>query len=143
MLRICVQVWGGAVPVFLELEQSEITTVGAAPQPLLVGTCQASHSFSQCNAPLQLLVPRVGYLYQLVDQVKEHFAQYAPTMDGRVWFDDGGTPVKWWALMCVCNAHSLSRRHHPAGALYDAAGAKGPWQLTVHFLSFPEEHIIA
>lgn len=53
--------------------------------------------FSQPWCDVQLLVPRVGYLYQLVDQVKEHFAQYAPTMDGRVWFEnkETGQAVKW------------------------------------------------
>ena len=34
-------------------------------------------------------------------------------------------------------------RHHPVGTLYDAAGAQGPWHLTVHFLSFPEAEILS
>jgi len=104
------RVWGGAVPIFIQLAQNEITTVGDAPQPLL------------------LLVPRVGYLSLLADTVREHFASFAPTVDGRLWFEYEGNPVRW---------------HYPAGALYDAAGPQGPWQLTAHFLSFPEEELLA
>lgn len=95
--------------MFIQLPRDQIATVGAGPQPLV------------------LMVPRVGYLTLISELVREHFAQHVPALDGRLWFEDRGSPVRW---------------HYPAGVLYDAANIKGPWHLTAHFLSFPESEIL-
>ena len=44
-----------------------------------------------------------------------------------MWFSCGGSPLKW---------------HHPIGVLYDIHGGSLPWDITVHFSSYPQNELI-
>ena len=101
------------MPVFCSLATNEITTVGEGPHPLMVCVARqwladASVAISDSDplCGVQLLVPRVGYLHQYKDIIASHFASYAPTVDGRLWFEENGTPVRWCrSSLCLLLAH--------------------------------------
>lgn len=69
-------VWKGAIPLQLQLHNSEVTTV---PPPL----------------PSLILAPRNGYLPLLVPLVKPQFRSALPIGQDTGWFEYEGLPLKW------------------------------------------------
>ncbi|KAB0340751.1 hypothetical protein FD754_022854 [Muntiacus muntjak] len=77
-----------------------------------------------------LLLPRVSYLTLVTDKVKKHFQKVMRQEDiSEIWFEYEGTPLKW---------------HYPIGLLFDllASSSALPWNITVHFKSFPEKDLL-
>ncbi|KAI5067092.1 hypothetical protein GOP47_0017620 [Adiantum capillus-veneris] len=76
--------------------------------------------------PSLFLASRNGYLPLLVPQVKPHFQSALPIGQDTGWFEYEGLPLKW---------------HVPIGVLFDLLcfEPKRPWNLMVHFRSFPSE----
>jgi autophagy-related protein 5 len=79
--------------------------------------------------PTYLLLPRLSYLPLATDKVKKYFLKFIPEhlTDNDMWFSCGGSPLKW---------------HHPIGVLYDIHGGSLPWDITVHFSSYPQNELI-
>uniref|UniRef100_A0A8C2NLL2 Autophagy protein 5 n=1 Tax=Capra hircus TaxID=9925 RepID=A0A8C2NLL2_CAPHI len=80
--------------------------------------------------PYYLLLPRVSYLTLVTDKVKKHFQKVMRQEDiSEIWFEYEGTPLKW---------------HYPIGLLFDllASSSALPWNITVHFKSFPEKDLL-
>ncbi|XP_049754309.1 autophagy protein 5 isoform X1 [Elephas maximus indicus] len=80
--------------------------------------------------PYYLLLPRVSYLTLVTDKVKKHFQKVMRQEDiSEIWFEYEGTPLKW---------------HYPIGLLFDllASSSALPWNITVHFKSFPERDLL-
>ncbi|CAH6778282.1 Atg5 [Phodopus roborovskii] len=80
--------------------------------------------------PYYLLLPRVSYLTLVTDKVKKHFQKAMRQEDvSEIWFEYEGTPLKW---------------HYPIGLLFDllASSSALPWNITVHFKSFPEKDLL-
>jgi len=77
--------------------------------------------------PTYLLLPRLSYLPLATDKVRKYFSKFVSDAEGEMWFSSGGTPLKW---------------HHPIGVLYDVHGGDLPWDITVHFSSFPQSELI-
>ncbi|XP_021082986.1 autophagy protein 5 isoform X3 [Mesocricetus auratus] len=80
--------------------------------------------------PYYLLLPRVSYLTLVTDKVKKHFQKALRQEDvSEIWFEYEGTPLKW---------------HYPIGLLFDllASSSALPWNITVHFKSFPEKDLL-
>uniref|UniRef100_A0A7N4NYU9 Autophagy protein 5 n=1 Tax=Sarcophilus harrisii TaxID=9305 RepID=A0A7N4NYU9_SARHA len=80
--------------------------------------------------PYYLLLPRVSYLPLVTDKVKKHFQKVMRQEDiSEIWFEYEGTPLKW---------------HYPIGLLFDllASNTALPWNITVHFKSFPEKDLL-
>jgi len=116
------QVWDGRVPVSFILASNE---VGSVEQP----------------DRLFMLVSRMTYFPLVIDRVQRYFQRYTSADKSSagaasalvdIWLeDDNGSPVRW---------------HYPVGVLYDLAAQStllsSPWQLTVHFSSFPEHELI-
>jgi len=112
------EVWEGRIPAVFELSQDD--------KPEDTDT-----------DPYYLMLPRMSYLPLATEKVKKHFSSRIGSLDtSSIWFDYKGTPLKW---------------HHPIGALFDLlkGGDDGldndeglPWQLTVHFSSFPTQQLI-
>ncbi|XP_065767629.1 autophagy protein 5 isoform X2 [Muntiacus reevesi] len=79
---------------------------------------------------IDLLLPRVSYLTLVTDKVKKHFQKVMRQEDiSEIWFEYEGTPLKW---------------HYPIGLLFDllASSSALPWNITVHFKSFPEKDLL-
>ncbi|KAL2317310.1 hypothetical protein Fmac_031186 [Flemingia macrophylla] len=83
------QVWEGAIPLQIELHESEVTTLPPPP-------------------PALLLAPRIGYLPLLISLLKPHFTSTLPPGVDTIWFDYKGLPLKWYIptgvlfdLLCV------------------------------------------
>ncbi|KAK3289754.1 Ubiquitin-like modifier-activating enzyme atg7 [Cymbomonas tetramitiformis] len=78
---------------------------------------------------MYVMAPRMGYLQTLATQAYEHFQEFLPPGDTRFWLDYEGLPLKW----------SI-----PTGVLYDLLAKKRdlPWELTVHFRTFPDEVLL-
>ncbi|KAL8038206.1 hypothetical protein ABFX02_11G090200 [Erythranthe guttata] len=69
--------WGGAVPLQIHLDDSEVTTLPPPP-------------------PALILAPRLGYLPLLVSQIKPFFSSSLPPGADTVWFEYKGLPLKWY-----------------------------------------------
>lgn len=69
-------VWMGAIPLQLQLDRSEVTTLPPPP-------------------PSLILAPRNGYLPLLVPVIKPHFQSALPIGQDTGWFDYRGLPLKW------------------------------------------------
>uniref|UniRef100_D3ZJZ1 Autophagy protein 5 n=1 Tax=Rattus norvegicus TaxID=10116 RepID=D3ZJZ1_RAT len=72
----------------------------------------------------------VSYLTLVTDKVKKHFQKVMRQEDvSEIWFEYEGTPLKW---------------HYPIGLLFDllASSSALPWNITVHFKSFPEKDLL-
>ncbi|GAQ86304.1 autophagy protein 5 [Klebsormidium nitens] len=78
--------------------------------------------------PLFLMAPRLGYLPLLASKIEPHFRAALPPGTDAIWFEYRGLPLKW---------------HIPTGVLYDLLAEEKtlPWQLTVHFRTYPSELI--
>jgi hypothetical protein len=63
--------------------------------------------------------------------VQAHFLGVVPTAVDEIWLDCNGTPLRW---------------HFAVGVLFDLHNDSLlppiPWQITVHFSSFPEDRLI-
>ncbi|KAK3409526.1 hypothetical protein EUGRSUZ_J01641 [Eucalyptus grandis] len=70
-------VWKGAIPLQIQLHESEVTALPPPP-------------------PLLILAPRIGYLPLLIPRVKPHFGGALPPGADTVWFDYNGLPLKWF-----------------------------------------------
>lgn len=103
------EVWRGHLPTVFTLAPDEVATVH---QP---------RAFAAC-LPRQTLLPFV------CDAVRRHFEPFGPPMGGKLWFAHEGTPLRWQL---------------PVGVLFDllvgeeADEGALPWNITVHFQSFP------
>ncbi|KAL6087201.1 hypothetical protein STEG23_008810, partial [Scotinomys teguina] len=94
-----------------------------------VGT-ERSQEIGSLELDLELLLPRVSYLTLVTDKVKKHFQKVMRQEDvSEIWFEYEGTPLKW---------------HYPIGLLFDllASSSALPWNITVHFKSFPEKDLL-
>ncbi|KAH7430345.1 hypothetical protein KP509_09G094700 [Ceratopteris richardii] len=69
-------VWKGAIPMQLQLHNSEVTTV---PPP----------------SNFLMLAPRNGYLPLLLPYIKPHFQSALPIGQDTGWFEYEGLPLKW------------------------------------------------
>ncbi|KAG9416076.1 autophagy protein 5 [Aphanomyces cochlioides] len=113
-MKIGEQLWEGHVPVCFSIDASEITTL-------------------QVPRPYYAMVPRVSSLMTTSENVINHFKDVAPPiLSGQlsryVWFEFGGTPLKWQL---------------PFGVLYDMYGKHSlPWAITVHFQGYPSQHLL-
>jgi autophagy-related protein 5 len=103
------ETWRGALPTIFTLAADEVTTL------------RPPRAFYKC-------LPRQSLLPFVCDVVHAHFAPFGPPMGGEIWFEYAQEPLRWQI---------------PIGALYDllvgeeAEEAALPWQITVHFQSFP------
>jgi len=96
--------------------------------------CAASHELNNSDdkpMPLFLMVSRVSYLPLINKQVAKYFEKYTDT-SGDIWYEYDGKPLTW---------------HLPTGHLFDIntgylPDVKLPWNITVHFQSFPTNKII-
>ena len=103
--------WRGALPAVFTLAADELCGI-RAPRP-----------FYKC-------LPRQSLLPFVCESVREHFAPYGPPMGGQMWFESNGVPLRWQL---------------PIGVLFDllvgtdsrSAAITLPWQITIHFTSFP------
>jgi len=102
--------WRGALPAVFTLAPDELCGI-RPPRP-----------FSLC-------LPRQSLLPFVCEAVRTHFAPFGPPMGSEMWFEHSGTPLRWQL---------------PIGVLFDLlVGAEAsaceslPWQITVHFASFP------
>lgn len=107
------QVWDGKIPIAFNLAQDEVTT----PEPPVT---------------YYVLAPRCSYLTLVTDAVQRHFVNSIPEppdTEDEIWFDYEGIPLRW---------------HWPIGVLFDLFGStsKLPWNLTVHFQSYPDDEIL-
>jgi autophagy-related protein 5 len=111
------ELWEGQIPAAVTLCSDDVTAL-TTPDPIYV------------------MIPRMGYLANVVNTVIECF-QDSVTQYGsqnNVWFACEGQPLNWQL---------------PAGVLYDmfcdssaARDANLPWKLTVHFQAFPSEVLV-
>ncbi|XP_078178081.1 autophagy protein Apg5 family [Carex rostrata] len=70
-------IWEGAIPLQIQLHESEITSIPPPP-------------------PLMILGLRIGYLPLLIAPLKAHFSSALPPGTDNVWFDYKGLPIKWY-----------------------------------------------
>ncbi|KAF8976965.1 autophagy protein 5 [Entomortierella lignicola] len=117
-------IWDGSIPIQFTWDKAEAAAVGS----------NAVESFF-------FEAPRCSYFSLLTSHVRKHFVDMALHFigdDAEVWYDYGGTPLKW---------------HYPIGLLYDihglqASAGKGangsllPWKVTVHFQNYPADKLI-
>ncbi|XP_044505829.1 autophagy protein 5 [Mangifera indica] len=69
--------WEGAIPLQIQLHESEVTTLPPPP-------------------PALILAPRMGYLPLLSALVKPYFSSALPPGVDTVWFEYHGLPLKWY-----------------------------------------------
>lgn len=77
-----------------------------------------------------LMVPRLSYFPLVTDRLQRYFTKYVgQDRIEELWLEFDGQPLKW---------------HYPVGVLYDlyANSELLPWNITVHFLGFPEEELL-
>mmetsp|Transcript_14608 Transcript_14608/g.37494 ORF Transcript_14608/g.37494 Transcript_14608/m.37494 type:complete len:299 (-) Transcript_14608:1852-2748(-) len=81
----------------------------------------------------QVMASRCSYLPAVAEQLLQHFQRVLPPGEHTPWFDHCGVPLKW---------------HIPIGVLYDilhterSTATPLPWELTVHYRSFPSQELI-
>ena len=84
---------------------------------------------AEAPMPLYVMVPRLSYFPMIFDRVKSHFLGVVPTALDEIWLESAaGEPLRW---------------HLAVGVLFDlCSGGAVPWQVTVHFSSFPEDRLV-
>mmetsp|Transcript_23022 Transcript_23022/g.47092 ORF Transcript_23022/g.47092 Transcript_23022/m.47092 type:complete len:304 (-) Transcript_23022:311-1222(-) len=112
------ELWEGTVPTIVSLCPDDVTAL-TVPDPIYV------------------MIPRMGYLANIVNTVVECFQDSVPRvgLNNEVWFEWDKQPLNWQL---------------PAGVLYDICSNEGtnsggniPWRLTVHFQSFPSALLVS
>ena len=106
------ELWQGVIPAIVRLHPSDLTAL-EAPKPYYV------------------MIPRLAYLGTVAGELLEHFKDSAPhSNSNEVWFDHQSVPLNWQL---------------PAGVLFDLHGGDStayPWEITIHFLSFPSATLL-
>jgi len=102
------------VPLRVVLVETEVTTLNPPPA-------------------VYVMASRCSYLPAVAEQLLQHFQRVLPPGEHTPWFDHCGVPLKW---------------HIPIGVLYDilhterSTATPLPWELTVHYRSFPSQELI-
>jgi hypothetical protein len=86
--------WEGRVPVEFSLAANEVT---ALEQQKLYVNCFLLLVILICLF-VQLLLPRLSYLYFFAEQIRSHFLIHSADREGELWFEFSGTPLKWYAF---------------------------------------------
>lgn len=105
-------IWEGTIPVIFQLSPREITSL-SSPHPYYV------------------MIPRQSYFNVYRQEVRDHFVEFTSSFDKKddIWFEFQEKPLSW---------------HQPAGVLFDLKANPSqdlPWNITVHFMDFPQEKI--
>jgi autophagy-related protein 5 len=105
--------WQGVVPVCFRLSAKD---AAGSEMPL----------------PLYVMLPRLSYFPLVFDRVKAYFLGVVPTAMDEIWLESSaGVPLRWHlAVGVLFDLHS------------DSLMPPIPWQVTVHFSSFPEDRLI-
>jgi hypothetical protein len=75
---LLLELWEGTIPAVIHLYPADVTSM---EQP----------------KPLYVMLPRVGYLGNISDEVIEHFKEFVPICRStEVWFDVDCQPLNWW-----------------------------------------------
>jgi autophagy-related protein 5 len=103
-------VWEGQLPVCFRLATQEVAAMAAPP-------------------PYYAMLNRQSYFPLIYDKLRAHFQSSAPAhthAQEDLWLEASSEPLRW---------------HLPVGTLFDMLTSSDvssmPWQITVHFLSFP------
>ncbi|KAH8281283.1 hypothetical protein KR018_007919 [Drosophila ironensis] len=128
-------IWEGQIGICFQADRDEI--VGIKPEPFY------------------LMISRLSYLPLVTDKVRKYFSRYisAEYLDGAVWFDYNGTPLRLHYPIggfLTVPAFGRSPTHLPpllvlAGVMYDLLHPDDdstPWCITIHFSKFPEEKLV-